>query len=434
MNLYPLWMFVALLFAIFLGIPIAFSLTTVSIIFAYFLWGPNALNLLVTAAWGTMNNFVLIAIPLFIYMALILEKAKIVEDIYDAFYKWSGGLRGGLGVATILVGAILSACTGVVAAGVIGLGLIGLPQMLKNGYDRKLSMGAVMAGGTLGQLIPPTTNMIIYGSVTGVSIGALFAGGITCGLFLTFLYCVYILVRSYFNKDLCPALPEDKRADFITKVKAIKNIWQPALLVTIVLGSILMGAATPTEAAGVGAFGATLIGFSMKRVGWKEISEVSFTTLQISAMVSMIIIGASFFTGVFNGVGGTAMVTNAAMAMPGGRYAVLAAAMLFILIIGMFMEPTAIIMITAPVLSPILQRLGFDPLWWGLLFMVMLQVSYISPPFGFTIFYMKAVAPEDVTLSEIYVSALPYIGMQLIGLFFLTLFPDFVLWLPRLLF
>ena len=265
-DLYPLLMFVLLFVLLAVGVPIAFSLAAVSIAFAYFLWGWGALNLLVSATWGAMNNFVIVAVPLFIYMAYILQKTNVVADLYDTIFKWSGGLRGGLAIATVIVGAILGAVSGVVAAGVIGLGLIGLPQMLKHGYNKKLALGCVLGGGTLGQLIPPSTNMVLYGCVTGVSIGGLFAGGLCAGGLLAVLYIGYVLIGALFNKDFAPALPLKERASWGEKFRSLRGVALPALLIAIVLGSILNGVATPTEAAAFGAAGAILIGLLNRRL------------------------------------------------------------------------------------------------------------------------------------------------------------------------
>lgn len=428
----PLYMFLLLMMALAIGIPISFSLLIVALLFGCVLWGTGGVSLAISAVWGTMNNFTLIAIPLFIFMALVLQKARVVEDLYDAFYKWSGPLRGGLAVATILVGAMLGAISGVVAAGVIGLGLIGLPQMTKHGYNRKLGIGSVMAGGTLGQLIPPSTNMVVYGAVTGVSIGGLFAGGITCGLFLAFIYSLYILVRSYFNKELCPALPLNERATTREKIQALRNVFLPSMLILIVLGSILTGMATPTEAAAFGAGGALLLVTLNKKLTKTLVFESSIETMEITAMVCWIIIGASAFGSIFSGIGGNVLISNIAMSLPGGPWAIFTVAVLFIFVLGMFLEPAAMIMLAAPIVSPLISSAGFNPLWWGLIFMVLLQVAYLSPPFGFTLFYMKGAAPKDVTIEEIYSAAIPFILLQMLGLAIIIAFPKIALWLPQL--
>lgn len=431
MDYMPLLMFVFLLLALGIGIPIAFSLMLVALSFGCAMWGSAGISLVISSAWGTMNNFNLMAIPLFIFMALMLQKARVVEDLYDAFYKWSGSLRGGLAIATILVGAALGAVSGVVAAGVIGLGLIGLPQMLKHKYDLKLGMGAVMAGGTLGQLIPPSTNMVVYGAVTGVSIGGLFAGGITCGLVLVVLYSLYIIIRCFLNPSLCPALPPEERVDLKGKIAASKGIVLPSILMVAVLGSVLAGINTPTEAASVGAVGAMLFVLIKKfftlRVLWDSLTE----TLEISSMVAWIIIGASGFGSIFSGIGGNSLISEIATSLPGGAWGIFIAASIFIFLLGMFLEPAAMIMLAAPIVSPIIIKAGFDPLWWGLVFMMLLQIAYLSPPFGFTLFYMKGAAPSTVSLEDIYISSLPFIGVQVVGLILITVFPSLAVWLPR---
>jgi len=393
-NYIPLTMFIVLFLLFLTGIPIAFSLFIVSIIFSSLLWGSGGLSILTVSVWGTMNSFALIAVVLFVYMALILQKTNVIEDIYDTCYKWSGGLRGGLAIATIVVGAILASLSGVVAAGVIGLGLIGLPQMLKYKYNTRLSLGSVLAGGTLGQLIPPSATMIVYGAVTGVSIGGLFAGGITCGLFLSFMYIVYILVRALINKNLCLSLPIEERVSWKEKFVSLRGIIPPAILMILVLGAILSGATTPTEAAGVGVVAAWGIGLFKRRLKWKMVTDSAWETLKIVGIVGWIVAAAMSFSAVFSGIGGNQLVVEIASNLPGGRWGVLAAAIGFVFFLGMFLEPTAMIMLAAPILSPLLKNMGFDPLWWGLIFMMLLQSAYISPPFGFSLFYLKGVVPS----------------------------------------
>ncbi len=424
-------MFIVLFLLLMTGLPITFTLFFVSIVFSWMLWGGGGLSILTTSIWGTMNSFTLIAVVLFVYMALILQKTRVVEDIYDTCYKWSGGLRGGLAIATIVVGAILGAVSGVVAAGVIGLGLIGLPQMLKYKYDLKLSLGSVMAGGTLGQLIPPSATMVVYGAATGVSIGGLFAGGITCGIFLSLMYILYILFRALINRKLCPSLPPEARASWKEKFLSIKGVIAPVVLMILVLGSILSGIATPTEAAGFGVAGAWGIGLYKRRLQWKMVTDSAWETLEITAMVGWIVAGASAFSAVFSGVGGNQLVMELAANLPGGRWGVLIAAIAFVFFLGMFLEPTAMIMLAAPILSPLLTRMGFDPLWWGLVFMLLLQIAYISPPFGFSLFYLKSVTPPDVSTGEIFLSSLPFIAVQLFTIMLVIFFPEIAVWLPR---
>jgi tripartite ATP-independent transporter DctM subunit len=424
-------MFLALVPLLVAGVPIAFSLAAVAIVFSYYLWGPGALNIVVSATWGAMNNFVIIAIPLFIFMAYILQKTNVVEDLYDTFYKWSGALRGGLAIATILVGAILGAVSGVVAAGVIGLGLIGLPQMLKHGYNRRGALSSVLGGGTLGQLIPPSTNMILYGVVTGVSIGGLFAGGISAGVLLASLYIIYVVIRGLISPDFAPALPEEERASWLEKLISLKSVILPAFLIVIVLGSILLGMASPTEAAAFGAAGALLVGLIKRRLTWKIVYSASYETLSVTAMVGWMMIGASAFGSVFSGLGGNALVAEFAMNMPGGANMVFVVAAVFVFLMGMFLEPGAVIFLAVPIIAPILVKLGFEPLWIGLVINVILQSAYISPPFGFSLFYLKGCTPAEIDIVEIYKASLPLLCLQAVCVALIFVFPDIVMWLPK---
>lgn len=430
----PLYMFLALVPLLVAGVPIAFALAAVAMVFSYMLWGPGALNIVVSSAWGTMNNFVIIAIPLFIFMAYILQKTNVVEDLYDTFYKWSGALCGGLAIATILVGAILGAVSGVVAAGVIGLGLIGLPQMLKHGYNRRGALSSILGGGTLGQLIPPSTNMILYGVVTGVSIGGLFAGGISAGILLASLYIIYVFIRGLINPNFAPALPPEERASWKEKFLSLKSVVLPALLIIIVLGSILLGMASPTEAAAFGAAGALLVGLIKRRLSWQIVYSAGYETLSVTAMVGWMMIGASAFGSVFSGLGGNALVADFATNMPGGPNMVFVVAAIFVFLMGMFLEPGAVIFLAVPIIAPILVDVGFEPLWIGLVINVILQSAYISPPFGFSLFYLKGCTPAEIDIVEIYKASIPLLCLQAVCIVLIFIFPNLIMWLPRYLF
>lgn len=429
----PVLMFVLLLILLFLGVPIAFSLSFAGIAFAYFLWGVQSTFLLTSAAWGAMNDFTLIAIPLFIFMSILLERSSIIADLYDAVYKWSGGLNGGLAIATIAVGAVIGAISGVVAAGVIGLALIALPQMNKYKYEENLSLGSIMAGGTLGQLIPPSLNMVVYGAITGVSVTSLFAGGMGTGLFLALLFIVYILVRSYMNKDIAPALAKENRATWGEKLASLRSIILPLLLIAMVLGTILSGFATPTEGAAVGVFGTLLLSVITKRLSWKNFTGALTESLRMSGMVAWILIGASCFSAVFSGVGGNRFVSDMAQSLPGGKWGVLIFALIVIIILGMFLETMALIMLVAPIISPVIVEAGFDPLWWGITFMVVLQMAYLTPPFGFAIFYLKSAVGDKVPIGKIFKATVPFIILQIIAAIIFIVFPDFALFIPNLL-
>lgn len=432
-GLLPILMFAMLFLALALGLHIAFGLYAIAMGFAYFLWGGGGMTTVIMAIWGSMNNFALLAIPLFIFMAMMLEKSDLVADIYACFYKWSGALRGGLAIATIIVGAIIGAVSGVVAAGVIGLGIIALPQMEKYGYNQGVNLGSILSGGTLGQMIPPTLVMIVYSAVTGVSVGQLFAAGVSAGLLLVGLFCLYILVRAGLQPDFCPALPKESRVGWKEKFVALRVLILPGLLIVATVGSILSGMATPTEGAGVGAFGAVLFSVVTRRFSFGILRVCLLETLKVSSMIAWMIGGAASFGSVFAGIGGNQIILDIAMNMPGGKWGVLVLSMGFIFFLGMFLETMAVIMLAAPIVSPILVQLGFDPLWWAIIFMTLLQVAYISPPFGVALFYLKGVTPPHISLGAIYRASGPFIGLQLSAVILIVLFPFLGLWLPRLL-
>lgn len=429
----PIAMFVLLLVLLFLGIPIAFSLGAVGVFFALIMWGIDSTALLPSAVWGVMNNFTLIAIPLFILMSVLLEKTNIISEVFDSVYKWSGGFRGGLAIAAIIVGAIIGSISGVVAAGVIGLGLIALPQMMKYKYNENLSLGSIMGGGTLGQIIPPNLNMVVYGAITGVSVSSLFAGGLSAGFLLIFFFIVYILIQAYRKKDAAPALAKEDRASFKEKVASLKSITLPIILIIIVIGSIFTGVATPTEGAAVGVLGTVLIGFGTKRLNWNKTQEAIKESTKMTGMVGWILIGAATFSAVFSGVGGNQLVSDLAQAAPGGRWGVLVFSLLFIILLGMFLETMALIMLAAPIITPIIVEAGFDPLWWAVLFMVVLQMAFLTPPFGFAIFYLKSAVGDKVAINKIYRATLPFIAIQLLVAITLIIFPILAVWLPNLL-
>lgn len=427
-NFYPLLMFGVLFLGLAAGLHIGFVLAAVPLVFALFLWGVQGTMTYVQGAWGTMNNFALTAVPLFIFMAVVLEKSGIVEDLYLTFYKWSGPLRGGLAVGTVVVGAFVGAVSGVVAAGVIGLGLIALPRMEHFKYDRGINLGSVLVAGTLGQLIPPSLVMVIYGAVTNLSVGKLFAAGVSAGILLTVLFCGYILIRSWLNPALCPALPPGQRASWAEKFSALKAVFLPLCLILVCMGAIFTGAATPTEGAAFGALGALLFVLMTRRFKWSTFQESCLVTLKVTSMVAWMIAGASAFGAVFAGIGGNKVVMDFAMAMPGGKAGVLALSIFFIFFLGMFLETSALILLAAPIVTPMLVNLGFDPLWWGTIFMVLLQTAYISPPFGMSLFYLKGVAPPDISLEDIFRATPVWISLQMVGILLIIFFPGWGLW------
>lgn len=427
----PLGMFLLLLLLLFLGVPIAFSLAFTGIFFALIMWGYDSTALFTSGAWNIMNNYTLIAIPLFIFMSILLEKSNIIADLFDSVYKWSGPLRGGLAITVIIVGAIIGAISGVVAAGVIGLGLIALPQMMRYKYDETLSLGSIMAGGTLGQLIPPSLNMVVYGAMTGVSVSSLFAGGLSAGIVLISFFIIYILIAAYTKTDSAPALAKEDRASMGDKLRSTKSVVLPMLLILLVLGSIFTGISTPTEGAGVGVIGTILIGIFTKRLDWEKIKNSMFESGKMTGMVAWILIGAATFSAVFSGVGGNQLVSELADQAPGGKWGILLFAIAFIILLGMFLETMALIMLAAPIITPVIVEAGFDPLWWGVLFMVVLQMAFLTPPFGFAIFYLKSAVGEKVGIGKLYRATIPFILIQLLAIIIIILLPFTVTWLPN---
>jgi tripartite ATP-independent transporter DctM subunit len=434
-NIIGIVILVMLMAGIITGHPLAFVIGGVAAISAFFFWGHGTLFTFLTQAYWVMDNWLLMAVPMFVFMAMVLEKAGLIEHLYKAIYVWSGPLRGGLGVATIVACTIFAACTGVVAAGVVGMTLIALPQMLRYRYDKNMAIGPILAGGTLGQLIPPSVVIIVYGALTGTSIGKLFAGGLCSGLILSGLYIVYILVRSYLQKDLCPALPPEERVDLRQKFLLLRALVLPTLLIFGVLGSIFSGAATPTEASAVGAIGALICAAVVRKLNWRLIRDASIETMKLCGMIGWIFIGAACFTGAFFGTGGAKLVENTLLTVGfGSIWGSLAMVLIILLGLGMVIDVTVVTLVGAPLFLPVMVSLGFDPVWFGIIFVVMIQVGFISPPFGQSLFMAAGVAPQGVTMSDVYRSAWPFVALQLIGITIFILFPETVLWLPNLLF
>ena len=432
-EILPLGMFVSLFLLLGLGVPVAFSLFSVAIGFSVLAWGTGGSSIVISSVFGSINNFTLVAIPLFILMSVLLERSKIVEELFDSLYSISWRLRGGLAMAGIAVGAVLGAISGVVAAGVIGLGLIALPQMMKYRYDRNLSLGVVMAGGTLGQLIPPSLNMVVYGAITGVSVASLFAGGLAAGVTLALIYVAYIVFIGLIRPGSLPKPTGTQARPTVSARGLFRGLVLPAVLITVVLSSILSGAATPTEGAAIGVLGTVLLAAVTGSMSWRVAKESFWSSVKTSSMIIWILAGAAGFSGVFAGVGGMAFVTRMAESAPGGRWGVLIFAIVFVFFLGMFLETMALIMLAAPILTPVVLAQGFGDLWWALLFMVILQTAFLTPPFGFAIFYLKSVAHRSIRIEHIYRATLPFIALQLLFVLIAVFVPGVLTWLTDLL-
>lgn len=430
-----LLMFGAMFLLLAFGLPLAFTLGCVSLIFAFFLWGPESLHLLASRTIGVMFNYVLIAVPLFMFMASILEVGGLADDLYEAIYVWTGAMRGGLAIGTIIICTAIAAMSGVSAAGVLAMGVLALPAMLERKYDKGIALGSIAAGGALGQLIPPSLLMILYGAVSGVSVGKLFMGGVFPGLLLATLFILYIGIRSLIQKELCPSMPETQRMKITLKEKVarIKSILFPSVLIIAVLGSIFTGIATPTEAAGVGALGSLVGAVMNRRLSWESLKRACFSTLKTTSMCMWIIIGSNMFVSVYFAFGGDDFIKATLGILGYNRWIVIICMQIILIILGAFMDTTGIVMLCTPLFIPIIKELNFDPIWFGVLFIVNLEMAYLTPPFGYNLFYLKAVAPENISMTDIYRSIWPFVVLQLTGLVLCMLFPQIILMLPNLL-
>jgi tripartite ATP-independent transporter DctM subunit len=417
------------------GLPIAWALGGVAIVSTLLFLKGNFLFAIVNTSLGMMNNWVLVAVPLFIFMAMVLDKSEIIADLFEAAYKWSGGLRGGLAAGAVVVGTVFAACTGITAAAIVTLGVIALPIMLKHNYSKDIALGSILSGGTLGQLIPPSVMILLYGSVTQVSIGAMFAGGIASGVILSGMYVAYILIRSYIDPGLCPALPPQERVPWRARLASTKALVLPVVLIVAVLGSIFSGAATPTEASAVGALGALACAAIRRKLTWQALTSSCLSTLKLCGMVAWIVLAGIYFSTVFNAIGGADLVKGILALVPGGGFGALVLMLLVLFLLGTLVDVSAVVIIAGPIFGPIAASLGFDPVWFGVLFMVLLQMGYISPPFGMSLFYLEGVAPRPmVTMGDIYRSSGAFLGLQVVALGLFTVFPQTILWLPRLFF
>jgi tripartite ATP-independent transporter DctM subunit len=419
-----------LAFGLITGFPMAFTLASSSIIASWIFIGPQSLPYVATNVFGMMSSMVLIAMPLFIFMACILEKSGVTQDLYAFMHQLLGPLRGGLSIGTVLICAIIAAMSGVSTTGVVTMGIIALPIMLKQRYNKSIAIGPILAGGALGLLIPPSISLIIYGMIARVSIGRLFAGGIVPGLILVFLYVSYISIRSYFQPHIAPALPREKRVSFREKIALAHGLILPVLLITAVLGSIFAGIASPTEAAAVGAGGAIACAAIHRRLDWQVVKDACYRTMAINGMIMWILFGASCFTSIFFRTGGQDLISDVIIGVAANPLYVFGIILVTLIVLGFFLDEITQIMITVPVFLPIIVELGYDPVWFGVLFMTQVQMDYLTPPFGFTLFYMKGVAPPEVSMGDIYRSIVPFIIMQLAVVLFIIFFPDVVLWLP----
>jgi len=448
----PLLMFAVVCLCLMIGYSVAFTLggtallcAGLGIISGHF--DANLLKAIPERLFGTINNYTFIAVPLFVLMGVMLERSQLAEELLNNLAKLCGRLPGGLGISVVIVGMLLAACTGIVGATVVTMGLMSLPTMLKRGYSPELATGTICATGTLGQIIPPSIALVLLGDILStayqqsqlqlgifnpqpVSVGDLFMGAIVPGIMLVVMYILYLLYMAWRHPESAPSFEPDPE-DGVSTLELLGSLLPPILLVLLVLGSIISGAATPTEAAGVGALGATLLALQKGNLNWQRMAEIGRSTTQISAMVFTILLGASFFSLVFRGFGGEEMITDFFQGLPGGVITATLMVMLVIFLLGFILDFIEITFVVVPIVGPVLLMMGLDPIWLGIMIALNLQTSFLTPPFGFALFYLRGVAPDSVPTSAIYRGVVPFIVIQLVLMLILALWPDLVTWLPN---
>lgn len=421
--------FGCLFLGLFLGLPVALGLGGTAVIFAALL-EPRSLLAIPSAFYYTPWNGVLVTVPLFLFMGSLIRFSGIAEAAYDAVYKLIGHIPGGLAMGTVQVCTIFAAITGITPPATITMGQIAYPSMMKYKYNRAIAIGSIAAGGALGALIPPSVPFIFYGLLAKVSIGGLFLGGLIPGLMLAAFYIIYIGIRCKIQPHMGPGLPADEKFTTGEKIQALFNIWPFMVLILLVLGAIWGGIATPSEAAAFGATGAFVINIIYRKLTWKVLRDSLETTVKLTGMGLWILIGANIYLNIFNSLGCQELVTSLVLGMPGGQNGILLMMMFIILLLGMVMDDWAIIMLCTPLYIPIINELGIDKLWFGVLFIVNIQIAYLTPPFGFVLFWLKSVLPADVSMGDVYKSVGPFILLQLLGLTLIFIFPEIATWLP----
>lgn len=427
-------MIVGFLGLMIISIPVAISLAVSGFVAGYLGFGSTLFSLMPARLYGVVTNYTLLAIPLFVFMGVMLEKSKVAENMLETIGKAMGGVNGGMGLAIILVGVLMGASTGIVGATVVTVGLLTLPVLMRRGYSPSVSCGTICASGTLGQIIPPSLVLILLSDIVGESVGALFAAAFIPGLILAAIYIAYLLLLGVFKKDMVPAIPQEERAQTSGRQLAkdlMAHVMPPLLLVIAVLGSIVGGIAAPTEAASMGALGALLIAIATKRMTPALLKETLHGTLVISAMVFFILLCAQPFALAFRGLGGENMVHALFEMLPGGEFGAILFLMALLFVLGFFLEWIEISYIALPMFLPVFMNYGTDMVWLAIMVAMNLQMSFLTPPFGWALFFLKGVAPKGITTRDIYVGALPFVALQLLALVVLFQFPSLVTWLPE---
>jgi tripartite ATP-independent transporter DctM subunit len=421
--------FVLLLMA---GLPLAWTMGATAVLFTFILFSPPVMLMIVSRIYSLMLNYAFVAVPLFVFMAAILQSAGVAEQLFRAVHVWSGSMRGGMAIGTIVSCVLMAAMVGIVGAEIVTFGLIALPAMLQRGYGKGLALGSICAGGGMATLIPPSVVFIVYGMTAGCSVGDLFIAGIIPGLVLAALFIGYIGVVAWLKPALAPAAPpEERNIPLRMKLGMLKGLIMPGLLAFGVLGSIYLGVATPSEAAGIGCLGALISAAINRKLTWQTIKSASYDTLKVTCMLVWLFFGAQTIIGVYTLAGGDQFVKHAVTALPFGRLGVIIVMQLIWIFLGMFLDWVGILFLTVPLFVPIVLDLEFSNIWLGVVFCMNMHISYLSPPFGPSCFYMKSVAPEEITTGDIYRSVLPFLWLTMVALILTVVFPQLSLWLPE---
>lgn len=423
------------------GLPVVFVLGGVAVSFSIMQYGLNSVLGPYMTIWAQFTSPILLACPLFLLMAGVLQYSGIADDAYEMFYKWMGGLKGGLAMGSVLICTIFAAITGTSGAATISMGLIAIPSMLKRGYNKYLAAGGVAAGGVLGILIPPSVIMIVYSLIAHLSVGKMFMGGILPGILASFIYVSYIGIRCWLNPAMGPPLPPEERATWSVKLTSLRALVLPIALIISVLGSIWFGVATPTEAAAVGAFGAYIAALIHRQLNWELVKRSSLQTLRLVGMIFWILAGATAFSNLYTQMGAREMIETLLIGLEVSPWVILIFMQLSIFILGCVIDDFAILMIVGPIYLPVVTALGFDQLWYGILFIVNINIAYLTPPYGFNLFYLRGLAPMikeqtgvEITMTDLYRAVIPFIGLQVIVLTAVMVFPALATWLPSKMF
>jgi tripartite ATP-independent transporter DctM subunit len=433
-ELITLLMVGSLLLLLIMGVPMAFALGFVAVAFAFGSFGWDALQLIASRIYGFVSVYVLIAVPMFLLMASIMDRSGVARDLYDAMSVWAGGLPGGIAVMTLIAAVFMAATTGIIGGEIILLGLVALPQMLRLGYDKNLAIGTICAGGSLGTMIPPSIVLIFYGLTANVSIGELFIAVVMPGLLLASFYLVYTLVRCSLDPTLGPPLPAQERdMPLGQKLALLKGLILPMGIAIAVLGSIYAGIAAVSEAAAVGVAGTIFAAWVRGELSWTMLREALHQTMATCGLLLWLTFGATALIGVYNLLGGIRFIQSAMTDLPFEPIVIVLIMMAILIVLGMFMDWVGILLLTMPIFVPIVERLGYDPIWFGILFCMNMQISYLSPPFGPAAFYLKSVAPPEISLQDIFRALWPFMLMQIAAIVMVMMFPQIALWLPAVL-